>query len=159
MSSLQCRLTSLTNCRAQLKSVLRKYRSRGFFLSVDTFLQIKNGSNYQLCVMNSTYLFEYCLRNTFNKLYCVFCIFMTFLMLLQVNEQRSILHEIRIRKANWIGHILRKNCLLKQAIEGKIKGEIEVTRRQGRKRKRLLDDLKDRRGYSHLKEEALDRSV
>ena len=84
---------------------------------------------------------------------------MTFLMLLQVNEQRSILHEIRIRKANWIGHILRKNCLLKQAIEGKIKGEIEVTRRQGRKRKRLLDDLKDRRGYSHLKEEALDRSV
>ena len=33
-----------------------------------------------------------------------------------------ILHEIRKRKANWIGHILRRNCLLKQVIEGKIKG-------------------------------------
>ena len=49
--------------------------------------------------------------------------------------------------------------LLKQAIEGKIKGEIEVARRRGRRRKKLLDDLKDRRGYSHLKEEALDRTM
>ena len=40
----------------------------------------------------------------------------------RVNEQRNILHEIRKRKANWIGHILRRNCLLKQVIEGKIKG-------------------------------------
>ena len=39
---------------------------------------------------------------------------------------------------------------------GKIKGEIEVARRRGRRRKKLLDDLKDMRGYSHLKEEALD---
>ena len=31
-----------------------------------------------------------------------------------------------------------------------------MTRRRGRRRKKLLDDLKDRRGYSHLKEEALD---
>jgi hypothetical protein len=71
----------------------------------------------------------------------------------------SILHEIRKRKANWICHILRRNCLLKQVIEGKIKGEKEVRRRRGRKRKKLLDDLKDRRGYSHLKEEALDRAM
>jgi len=34
-----------------------------------------------------------------------------------------------------------------------------VTGRQGRRRKKLLDDLKKRRGYSHLKEEALDRTV
>ena len=74
----------------------------------------------------------------------------------EVNEQRNILHEIRKRKANWIGHILRRNCLLKQVIEGKIKGEIEVTRRRGRKRKNLLDELKDRRGYCLLKEEDLD---
>jgi hypothetical protein len=47
------------------------------------------------------------------------------------------------------------NCLLKQVIEGKIKGEMEVTRR----RKNLLDDLKERRGYSHLKEEAVDRTM
>ena len=33
-------------------------------------------------------------------------------VLLTVNEQRNILHEIIKRKANWIGHILRRNCLL-----------------------------------------------
>ena len=76
-------------------------------------------------------------------------------VLLRVNEQRNILHEIRKRKANSIGHILRRNCLLKQVIEGKIKGEMEVARR----RKKLLDDHKDRRGYSHLKEEALDSTM
>ena len=80
-------------------------------------------------------------------------------MLLRVNEQRNILHEIRKRKANWIGHILRRNCLLKQVIEGKIRGEMEVTRRRGRRLRKLLDDLKDRRGYSHLKEEALHRTM
>ena len=80
-------------------------------------------------------------------------------VLLRFNEQRNILHEIRKWKANWIGHILRRNCLLKQVIEGKINGEMEVTRRQGRRFNKLLDDLKDRRGYSHLKEEVLDRSM
>jgi hypothetical protein len=78
-------------------------------------------------------------------------------VLLRVSEQRNILHEIRKRKANWIGHILRRNCLLKEVIEGKIKGRIEVTRRRGRRRKKLLDDLGNRRGYSNLKEEALNR--
>ena len=77
-------------------------------------------------------------------------------VLLRVNEQRNILHEIRKWKTNWIGYVLRRNCLLKQVIEGKIKGEMEVARRGGRRRKKLLDDLKDRRGYCHLKEEALD---
>ena len=76
-------------------------------------------------------------------------------VLLRVNEQRNILHEIRKRKANSIVHILRRNCLLKQVIEGKIKGDMEVPRRC----KKLLDDLKDRKGYSHLKEEALDRTM
>jgi hypothetical protein len=68
-------------------------------------------------------------------------------VLIRVNEQRNILHEISKWKANWIGHILRRNCLLKQIIEGNIKGEIKVTRRRGRRRKKLLDDLKDRIGY------------
>jgi len=77
-------------------------------------------------------------------------------VLLRVESQRNILHEIRKRKANWIGHILRRNCLLQGVIEGKIKGRIEVTGRRGRKCRKLLDDLKERRGYSHLKEEALD---
>jgi hypothetical protein len=43
-------------------------------------------------------------------------------VLLRVKEQRNILHEIIKRKANWIGHILRINCLLQRFIEGKIKG-------------------------------------
>jgi len=77
-------------------------------------------------------------------------------VLLRVNEERNFLHEIRKRKANWIGHILRRNCLLKQVIERKMKGEMKVARRRGRRRKKLLDDLKDGRRYSHLKEEALD---
>jgi hypothetical protein len=62
-------------------------------------------------------------------------------------------------KANWIGHILRRNCLLQRVIEGKIKGGIEVTERRGRRRRKLLDDLKERKGYSQLKEEALDRTI
>jgi len=80
-------------------------------------------------------------------------------VLLRVKEQRNILREIRKRKANWIGHILRRNCLLQRVIEGKIQGGIVVTGRQGRRRRKLLDELKERRGYSHLKEEALDRTM
>jgi len=38
-------------------------------------------------------------------------------VLFRFNEQKNILHEIRKRKANWIGHILRRNCLLKQVME------------------------------------------
>jgi hypothetical protein len=80
-------------------------------------------------------------------------------VLLRVKELRSILHEISKRKANWIGHILRKNCLLQQVIRGKIKWGIGVTGRRGRRRRKLLGDLKEMRGYSHLKEEALDRTM
>jgi hypothetical protein len=43
-------------------------------------------------------------------------------VLLRVKEQRNILHEINKWKANWIGHILRRNCLLQRVIEGKING-------------------------------------
>jgi hypothetical protein len=80
--------------------------------------------------------------------------------LLRAKEQRNILHEIRKRKANWIGHILCRNCLQQRVIKGKIQGGgIEVTGRQGRRRRKLLDNLKERRGYSHLNEEALDRTI
>jgi hypothetical protein len=50
-------------------------------------------------------------------------------VLLRVKEQRTILHEISKRKANWIGHILHRNCLLQHVIEGKLKGGREVTER------------------------------
>jgi hypothetical protein len=76
-----------------------------------------------------------------------------------VKEQRNIVHEISKWKANWIGHILGTNCLLRQVIEGSIKGGIEVTERRGRRCWKLLDDLKDRRGYSYPKEETLDRTM
>jgi hypothetical protein len=80
-------------------------------------------------------------------------------VLLRVKEHRNILHEIHKWKANWIGHILRQNCLLQRVTEGKIQRGIEVTGRQGRRCRKLLHDLKERRGYSHLKEEALDRTM
>jgi hypothetical protein len=47
------------------------------------------------------------------------------------------------------------NGLMKE----KYKGEIEVTGRQEKRRSKPLDDLKERRGYSHLKEEALDHTM
>jgi hypothetical protein len=80
-------------------------------------------------------------------------------VLLRVKEQRNFLHEIRKWKANWFGHILRRNCLLQQVIEVKIQGGIEVTGRRERRRRKLLDDLKERRGYSYLKEKALDSTM
>jgi hypothetical protein len=48
-----------------------------------------------------------------------------------VMEQSNILHTTKRRKTNWLGHIVRRNCLLKHVIEGKIEGKIEVTRRGG----------------------------
>jgi hypothetical protein len=70
-------------------------------------------------------------------------------LLHRVKEERNILQIIKRRKANWIGHILRRNCLLKHVIEGKIEGRIEVTGRRRRRRRRrmqLLKDLKEKRG-------------
>jgi hypothetical protein len=69
------------------------------------------------------------------------------------------MNEIKRREPNWIGHVLRRNCLLKHVIEGKLEGRIEMTGRRGRKRKQLLDDLKNKRRYWKLKEEALDRTL
>jgi hypothetical protein len=59
-------------------------------------------------------------------------------LLHRVKEQRNILHTVNRRKANWIGHILGRNCLLKHIIEGKIEGMIEVTGRRGRIRTKPL---------------------
>jgi hypothetical protein len=77
----------------------------------------------------------------------------------RVKEERHILHTIKRRKANWIGHILRRNCILTHVIGGKLEGRIEMTGRRGRRLKKLLDDLKEKRRYWILKEEALDRAL
>jgi hypothetical protein len=73
--------------------------------------------------------------------------------------ERNILQTIQRRKANWIGNILCRDCLLKHIIEGKIEGRIEVTGIRGRRRKQLPDDLKEKIEYWKLKEEALDHTV
>ena len=67
-------------------------------------------------------------------------------VLSRVKEERNILHAIKRRKANWIGHILRTNRFLKYIIEGKIEGGIEMTEIQGRRRKQLLEDRKEMTG-------------
>jgi hypothetical protein len=65
----------------------------------------------------------------------------------RVKEERNILHTIKRRKANWIGHFLRRNCLPKHMIEGKVEGRIGMMGRRGRRRKQLLDDLKEKKRY------------
>ena len=49
------------------------------------------------------------------------------LELQRAKEERNILNTIKRRKANWIGHNLRRNCLLQHIIEGKLEGGMEVT--------------------------------
>ena len=58
----------------------------------------------------------------------------------RIKDERSILNTIKQKKANWIGHILHRNCLIKHVIVGKIQGMV----RRGRC-KHLLDDTKKRR--------------
>jgi hypothetical protein len=77
----------------------------------------------------------------------------------RVKGESNILHTIKRRKANWIGHIVYRNCLLKRVIEGKLEGRIEMTRRRGRRCKQLLNDLKEKRRYWKLKEEELDSTL
>jgi hypothetical protein len=55
--------------------------------------------------------------------------------------------------------VSRRNCLLKHVIEGKIEEKVEGVRRRGRRCKQLLDDVKEKRRYWKLKEEALDRTL
>jgi hypothetical protein len=59
--------------------------------------------------------------------------------------------SITQRKDNWIGQILRRTLLVKHLIQRKINGRIEVTERRGRRRKKLLVDLKEKRGLLELK--------
>jgi hypothetical protein len=77
----------------------------------------------------------------------------------RVKEEINILHTINRRKANWIGHIFHRNCLLKHVIEGKIEERVEVMVRRGRRCKQVLGDLRKKRGYWKLKEDALDHTL
>jgi hypothetical protein len=66
-------------------------------------------------------------------------------VLQRVKEERKMRQTIKRRKATWIGHILRRNCLVKHVIEGLREGRKEVTGRRRRRRKQLPDDLKETR--------------
>jgi hypothetical protein len=68
------------------------------------------------------------------------------------------LHNIKLRKDDWIGHILRRNFLLKHFTLGKIEENIDGKTRRGRRRTQLLDNLKKRKRYCKWTEEALDRT-
>jgi len=74
-------------------------------------------------------------------------------------EEKNVLHTTKTSKANWIGDIFCRSCLLKHVTEGKTEGRIEVTGSRRRRRKKLQDDHKEKRGYWKLKVEALDRTV
>jgi hypothetical protein len=76
-------------------------------------------------------------------------------VLCRVKEERNILHTISRMKANTIGQILSRNCLLKHVVEGKIEERIHVTGRRVRRRKQLPDVIQETIGYWKLKEEAL----
>jgi len=69
-------------------------------------------------------------------------------VLQRVKEGRNILHTVQRRKGKWTGHILRWKCLLKHFIEGTMEG----MGKRGRRRKQLLDDLKETRRYWKLRE-------
>jgi hypothetical protein len=61
--------------------------------------------------------------------------------------EREKLQVVKRKKANWIGRILRRKCLIKHVVEGKIEGRREVTGGRGTRRKQLLYDLEEKRGY------------
>jgi hypothetical protein len=63
-----------------------------------------------------------------------------------VQEEKNILSTVKTRKANWIGHILCRNCFLKHVIEVKAEGMIEVTEGGERRGKQLLDELRVTKG-------------
>jgi hypothetical protein len=73
----------------------------------------------------------------------------------RVLEEKNIVHTVKRRNANFIGYILRRNCLLKHINKENIERSVEVTLRQGRRRKQLLGDLKETKGYCKLKEDTL----
>ena len=82
----------------------------------------------------------------------------------RVKEKRNILHTVKGRKADWIGHILRRNCFIKHAIGGNTEEKKGVTRIRGRRCNQLLDYLKEKIRQLYVKRgstisHCLERSV
>ena len=68
-------------------------------------------------------------------------------VLRRVMKDRNMIHKIERRKVIWFGRILFRKCLLKHVIEGKAERRNEVTGRRGRRRRQLLDAVKEKRMY------------
>jgi hypothetical protein len=68
----------------------------------------------------------------------------------RIGSERTLLNNILRRKANWAGHILKRNCTLHDAIEGQMM-EVKGVRRI---RTQINGDLRNRGRYWVLKEEA-----
>jgi hypothetical protein len=73
-----------------------------------------------------------------------------------LKQKRNVLHTTKRRKANWIGHILCRNCPLKHISDKNIGRGTKAMVIQGRKHKQPPDKLKEMTGNWKLKEEALD---
>jgi hypothetical protein len=72
----------------------------------------------------------------------------------RVKECRNAGLKIEIKKANLFCHILCRK-ILKHVTEGKVELRVEVAGRRGRRRKQLLDGLREQRGYLLVKERKL----
>ncbi|KAI5738445.1 hypothetical protein M8J77_007179 [Diaphorina citri] len=74
-------------------------------------------------------------------------------VLRRVGEERTILRTIKKRKRSWLGHILRRDCIQRRIMEGRIEG----TRSRGRKKFGMLTDILKGRTFEEIKDEAQDR--
>jgi len=75
------------------------------------------------------------------------------------SKGKRVVHTITRRKANWIGRILSRNCILKRVIEGKLDGNTERAGRRWRRRKQLPDDPKEKVNIMEMEEEAFYQSI
>ena len=73
-------------------------------------------------------------------------------VLRRVGEERNMLEVIRKRKRNWIGHCWRRDCILKEGIEGMVEGK----RERGKRRYQMLDNIQENK-YSQMERLAMDR--
>ena len=71
-------------------------------------------------------------------------------MVERVGEGRIMLELIKRRKINWLGHWLRGNCLLKDALEGMVNGK----KVQGRRRYQMIDNIMINGQYEDSKRKA-----
>jgi hypothetical protein len=63
----------------------------------------------------------------------------------RIGEKRTVVNDILLRKVNYIGHIVRNNCLLHDVIAGQMTEMNSVGRRRRRRRRQFLHDMRNRR--------------